>query len=84
MINDLRLLASLHDIKDTEAHDYLKKLQKDVLVASKSAPSDRLMNQSIGALRFIDDLLEEIETAHDRIAELREQEQVRLDMGKAF
>lgn len=82
MITDPRLLADLHETKNSKVRDYLDQLIHDAGEEIDNAPTDRLVNIAIGKRRALKDLAKAMDSAQETFEELRKKPQV--DMQKTF
>lgn len=82
MITDPRLLADLHEAKNSKVRDYLDELINDASEEIDNAPTDRMVNIGIGKRRALKSLAEAMDTAQDTFEELKKKPKV--DMQKTF
>jgi len=82
VITDSRLLADLHEAKNSKVREYLDQLIEDASEEIDNAPTDRMTNIGIGKRRALKELAKAMDTALDTFEELKKKPKV--DMTKAF
>jgi hypothetical protein len=85
IIDDQFLLSELNELVDTSIHEHLKKCRNAAILRVKVSATDRMANIATGEMQALDELIEAIETAKERLTEKYEAARNgKQDMSKVF